>query len=125
MKPKTDDTRQREDAQRAAVLARDGPQCAFEKLRAGGAWRRCTSVSAATCHVYRRAECAKAWDHVDVAIRGCWGCHEVYDGRLLGRELEAKGTIRVPPAAESRAWAAIVARSKSPIPRRAPTGERL
>ncbi len=126
MRAKASGVEAAEAAQRSAMYARDGRKCAFERLRAGK-WVRCNATERLMmCHVYKRSDCAKASEMVDVVITGCELCHDAFDRRVLGLAVEqARETVRVPAAAEDRAWQAIVANSKSPIPRRNLNGERM
>jgi hypothetical protein len=111
------ETKAREDAQRRAVRARDykngQPACRFE-VWSGSRWRECGKKSATdTAHIYRRINCARAWDHVDVALLACRECHTAYDSYST--------FVRVPPAREERAWATIIAHSKvAPVRHRPP-----
>jgi 5-methylcytosine-specific restriction endonuclease McrA len=111
------------EKQRRAAIARDGKYCRFERLAAGGGtWFPCGRAAHATAHIYRRRECARAADHVDVVLRACVECHDVYDGRTNG---PAAYPVRVPADREARAFATICANSKVNPPRRAPEGARL
>jgi hypothetical protein len=104
------DHKRREAWQRRTVRARDNkngqPCCRFEvwddKTQS---WKECGSKAASdTCHIYRRAQCAKAWSHEDVALLGCRKHHDAYDNY--------ETWVRVSPGREAKAWEIIVASSK-------------
>ena len=125
LRAKRTDTAAAEAAQRKAAIERDGIRCKFQRL-SNGLWSRCLSGATETCHIYRRNECGKAIDHVDVVVRGCEHCHDLFDLRVLGKAVEtARATVRVAPEDEERAYRRILEMSKSPPPRRYPNGARI
>ncbi|GAC1314178.1 MAG: hypothetical protein NVSMB21_25480 [Vulcanimicrobiaceae bacterium] len=88
--------------QRREAIDRDGPRCQLE-INLLGTWYACGHTATETAHIERRHVCAKARAHVDVVLRACHPCHELFDSRL------APERVRVPAERMKQCYDTIVA----------------